>query len=128
MLIALALLILGLGGGDDIWLFPEDFKNRIERVVQDETRQTAILDLYEKMDESIATYKEHIKEFAEDVSKQNKNYENTERDFEKILQSALQKRKSMQIKLLNARMEMVELIEVDEWKKVFSNDSSTKDE
>ena len=41
MLIALTIMLLG-GGGNDLWLFPEDFTDRVETVVTDENTQVNI--------------------------------------------------------------------------------------
>jgi len=74
MLIALTILILGLGGGSsENWLFPEDFADRVETAVVDESRQTKIIELFNIINESINSYNERVKEIAENTSQINRN-------------------------------------------------------
>ena len=43
------------------------------------------------------------------------------------MQNALQKRKSLQTEVLNARMKMVDLIELNEWQQIFSEEKEKND-
>lgn len=119
MLIALTIMLLG-GGGTDIWLFPEDFTDRIEAVIVEENRQTEILDLFEKTTESFTTHNDRVKKMAENVSMLNRNPDATDHDFEQKVQNLLQKRKKLQTEVLNARLKMVDLIDPNEWEQIFS--------
>ena len=127
MLIALTILILGLGGGSsENWLFPEDFTDLVETAVVEENRQTRIIELYENVNESINFYYERVKEIAENTSRINRNPDATEKDFEKVVQSLMQERQKLQNEIIEARFNMVDQLTVDEWKQVFSTDSAIK--
>ena len=127
MLIALTILIFGLGGGSsENWLFPEDFTDLVETGVVEENRQTRIIELYENVNESINSYYERVKEIAENTSRINRNPDATEKDFEKVVQSLMQERKKLQKEIIDARFNIVDQLTVDEWKQVFSTDSAIK--
>ena len=127
MLIALTILILGLGGGSsENWLFPEDFTDLVETAVVEENRQTRIIELYENVNESINSYYERVKEIAENTSQINRNPDATGKDFEKVVQSLMQERQKLQNEIIEARFNMVDQLTVEEWKQVFSTDSAIK--
>ena len=84
MLIALTIVLLG-GGGNDIWLFPEDFTDQVEEVVLEEKRQSEILDLFDKINESVNSQNDGIKDLAEKMSLFNRNPDTTEKEIEEIL-------------------------------------------
>lgn len=121
MLIALAILLLG--GGGDVWLFPEDFTDKVETVIVEEKKQSEIIDLFDKMNESVATHGDRVKEIAEMVSSLNRYPEATEQDFESIIESLLEERKKLQTEVLDARLNMVLQFHQNEWEHVFSADS-----
>jgi hypothetical protein len=107
MLIALAIVLFGLGGDSaGIWLFPEDFADRIEAVIVDENRQSEIIDLFDKISESVISYNDRVKEIAENASMLNRNPDATEHDFEQIVQILLKERKMIQKEVLDARLNM----------------------
>lgn len=127
MLIALTILIFGLGGGSsENWFFPEDFTNLVEPAVFEENRQTRIIELYENINESINSYYESVKMIAENISQINCNPEATEKDFEKVVQSLMQEREKLQKEIIEARFNMVDQFTAEEWKQVFSTDSEIK--
>ena len=127
MLIALTILILGLGGGSsENWLFPEDFTDLVETSVVEENRQTRIIELYENVNESINFYYKRVKEIAENTSRINRNPDATGKDFEKVVQSLMQERQKLQNEIIEARFNMVDQLTVEEWKQVFSTDSAIK--
>ena len=122
MLIALTIMLLG-GGGNDLWLFPEDFTDRVETVVTDESTQTAIIDLVNEMADSHATYNDRVKKIAENASLLNRNYEATEQEFEPVIDSLLQARKTLQTAVLDARFKLTDQFTQDEWQQIFIADS-----
>jgi hypothetical protein len=122
MLIALTILLFS-GGSTDIWLFPEDFTDRVEAIIVEENRQTEILKLFEKMNENFTTHKDRIKEMAGKMSELNRNPETVAGDFEQVLQSLLQERKLLQTNILNARMKMALQLQQNEWGQIFLADS-----
>ena len=126
MLIALTILLFS-GGSTDIWLFPEDFTDRIEAIIVEENRQTEILDLFEKMNESFTTYDDRNKEMAGNISNLNRNPETAAGDFEQVVQSLLQERKLAQTNILNARMKLTLLLQQNEWEQVFSAELPSND-
>jgi hypothetical protein len=127
MLIALTILILGLGGGSsENLLFPEDIIERVEISVVDENRQIRINNLVENINESINSYYERVKEIAENTSLINRNPDATEKDFEKVVQSLVKEREKLQKEIIEARLNMVDQFTVDEWKQVFLTDSVIK--
>ena len=126
MLIALTILLLG-GGSTNIWLFPEDFTDRVEAIIVEENRQTEILDLFEKMTESFTTHKDRIKEIAGKMSELNRNPETAAGDFEQVVQSLLQERKLTQTNILDARVKMALQLQQNEWEQVFSTDLPSND-
>jgi hypothetical protein len=124
MLIALAIVLFGLGGDSaGIWLFPEDFADRIEAVIVDENRQSEIIDLFDKISESVISYNDRVKEIAENASMLNRNPDATERDFEQIVQILLKERKMIQKEVLDARLNMSHKCNQNEWRQVFAVDS-----
>jgi len=122
MLIALTIMLLG-GGGNDLWLFPEDFTDRVETVITEERRQTTIIDLFEKMADSHAIYSDRVKKIAENVSLLNHNYDATEQEFEPVIDSLLQARKTLQTTVLDARFNLTDQFMQDEWQQIFIADS-----
>jgi hypothetical protein len=121
MLIALTILILGLGGGSsENWFFPEDFTDLVETAVVEENRQTRIIGLYENINESINSYYERVKVIAESTSRINRNPDASEKDFEQVVQSLIQEREKLQKEIIEARFNMVDQLTVDEWKQVFN--------
>lgn len=125
MLIALTILLLS-GGSIDIWLFPEDFTDRVEAVIVEENRQTEILDLFEKMTESFTSHNDRIKEMAGNISELNRNPDTAAEDFEQVVQSLFQERKLLQANILDARMKMALQLQQNEWEQVFSADIPSK--
>ena len=126
MLIALTILILGIGGGSsENWLFPEDFTDMVETTLVEEKRQTRIIELFENINESINSYNERVKEIAENTSRINRNPDATEEDFEQIVQSLVQEREKLQKEIIEARFNMVDQFTAEEWKQVLSTDSAT---
>ena len=122
MLIALTILLFG-GGGTDMWLFPEDFTDRVETVVTEENRQTAIIDLFDDIADSYVAYDDRIKKIAEQSSLLNHNYDASEQEFEPAIDSLLQARKTLQTAVLDARLAMADQFSQDEWQQVFAADS-----
>jgi hypothetical protein len=122
MLIALTILLFS-GGSTDIWLFPEDFTDRVEAIIVEENRQTEILELFEKMNESFTIHNDRIKEMAGNISELNRNPNTAAGDFEQDVQSLLQERKLLQTNILNARMKMALQLQQNEWGQIFLTDS-----
>ena len=123
MLIAMTILWLTGGGGADMWLFPEDFTDRIETVVTDESRQTAVIDLYDEIVDHFADHKKRVKEIAGETRLLNGNYDADEDAFEPAIDRLLQTRKELQATVFDARMKMVEKVDQNEWKQLFAADS-----
>jgi hypothetical protein len=125
MLIALTILILGLGGGaSENWLFPEDFTDRVEISIVDEGRQIRINELFNKINESINSYKERVKEISENTSRLNRNPDATEKDFDQIVQSLVQEREKLQKEIIEARFNMIDQFTAEEWEQVLSTNSA----
>jgi len=124
MLIALTIMLLG-GGGTDIWLFPEDFSDRVEAIIVEESRQSEIINLFDKISESVTTHNDRVKEMAVNVSILNRNPDATDHDFEQMFQTLLQERKTLQTGVLDARIEMALKFRQNEWEQVFSTDKVT---
>jgi len=119
MLIALTILLLG-GGGSDVWLFPEDFTDKVEMVVVEEKRQAEILDLFDKITQSVTTYNDRIQKLADQASQLNRNPEAGSQDFESMIENLLQERKKLQTEVLEVRLKMVLKFEQSQWEKVFA--------
>jgi len=122
MLIALTIMLLS-GGGNNIWLFPEDFSDRVEAVIVEENRQSEIINLFDEISESVTTHNDRVKEMADNVSMLNRNPDATDRDFEQMFQTLLQERKALQTGVLDARIEMALKFRQNEWEQIFSTDS-----
>ena len=95
----------------------------METVIVEEKKQSEIIDLFDKMNESVATHGDRVKEIAEMVSILNRYPEATEQDFESIIESLLEERKKLQTEVLDARLNMVLQFHQNEWEDVFSADS-----
>ena len=119
MLIALTILLLG-GGGSDVWLFPEDFTGKVEMVVVEEKRQAEILDLVDKITQSVTTYNDRIQKLADQASQLNRNPEAGSGDFESLIENLLQERKKLQTEVLEVRLKMMLQFEHRQWEKVFA--------
>ena len=122
MLIALTIMLLG-GGGSDLWLFPEDFTDRVETVITDEGRQTAIIDLFDEITDSYVAYNDRIKKTADNAALLNRNYDATKQEFEPVIDSLLQERRKLQTEVLDARVKMADRFQEDEWQQIFAVDS-----
>ena len=123
MLIAMTILWLTGGGAADMWLFPADFTDRVETVVTDESRQTAVIDLYDEIVDHFADHKKRVKEIAGETRLLNGNYDADESSFEPVIDRLLQTRKEFQAAVFNARMKMIEQVDQNEWQQMFAADS-----
>ena len=124
MLIALTIMLLG-GGGYEFWLFPEDFSDRVEVVVTEETRRTEIIDLVDQINERAALYNDHVKEISEESAELNRDSNATADDFESIIERLHKERKQMQSELLDVRLQMAGKFIEQEWTRAFADDSSS---
>jgi len=123
MLIALTILWLTGGAAGNMWLFPVDFSDRVETVVSDDARQTAVSDLFDEIVDHYADYNKRVKEIAEEARSLNADYDADETAFEPVIESLLNKRKELQTAVLDARMKMVGQVDEKEWQLLFAADS-----
>jgi hypothetical protein len=119
MLIALAIMLLG-GGGSDVWLLPSNFDKQIKNVVVDENRQADIIEDVEKINDSIASYVDEVKQTAKNISSLNKDHAAGEQEFEAVINELLEKRKTVQIQVVEARLHMAAQLQSDEWEQLFN--------
>ena len=117
-------MLLG-GGGYEFWLFPEDFSDRVEVVVTEETRRTEIIDLVDQINERAALYNDHVKEISEESAELNRDSNATADDFESILERLHKERNEMQSEILDVRLEMAGKFDEQEWTRAFADDSSS---
>ena len=127
MLIALAILLFS-GGSKDIWLFPENFSDQVEEIVLEERRQSEILDLIKKIDESVNSHNDSMNEQADIISLLNKNPETTDIQLEEVVKNLIGKRKDVQEEILEARLKMTTLLSSEEWGKIYDVDTDAADE
>ena len=101
-----------------------NIKDIIEEITE-ESRQTQIVELFDEINERINSYNERVKEIAQKSSQINRNPDATEKDFEQVVQSLVQEREKLQKEIMQKRFDMVDQFTADEWKQVFSSDSTT---
>ena len=127
MLIALALMLLG-GGNSESWLLPQDFNDRIEEVVLEKSRRSDILDQAEIINDNITSYVKEIQKTAKDIALLNQNHKVTEQDVEDVVQSILKKRRAMQEKVLDARINLANQLQPQEWEQIFASNNEKRDQ
>ncbi len=126
LIAALTILLLG-GGSDNLWLFPGKFKDQVEEVVSQETRQSTIFAIYDGIKKNTESYNIEISKMAEEISLLNRKPDASETDLEQSIQELLQKRKAMQQQIIDARLQLVTHFHREEWEKVFAQEYEQKD-
>ena len=127
MLIALTILLLG-GGNSESWLLPKDFNDRIEEIVLEKSRQSDILDQAEIINETITSYVKEMQKTAKDIAILNQNHTVTEQDVEDVIQKIMNKRRAHQEKVLDARMNLANQLQPQEWEQVFASNNEKHDQ
>ena len=127
MLIALTLLLLG-GGNSESWLLPKDFNDRIEEIVLEKSRQSDILDQAEIINDNSTSYVKEMQKTAKEIALLNQNHKVTEQDFEDVVQNILKKRRANQEKVLDARMNLANQLQPQEWEQVFASNNEKRDQ
>ena len=127
MLIALIILLLG-GGNSESWLLPKDFNDRIEEIVLEKSRQSDILDQAEIINETITSYVKEMQKTAKDIAILNQNHTVTEQDVEDVIQKIMNKRRAHQEKVLDARMNLANQLQPQEWEQIFASNNEKRDQ
>lgn len=120
MLIALA--ILYLTGGSGFWLFPQNFNDRVEEIVMDETRRETIIDLHETIAADAAAYNKEIKVTAEKILGMSREHSVTAKDLQIVVDHLMNERRAAQNKIIDNRLDIAWQLESEEWAEIFKTD------
>ena len=119
MLITLSILLFGGGGSEGMWLFPQNFSQKVEVVVVEENKRDEILALFDEINKSINNYDDRAREIVKILHQAVRRYNATDMELNELSQKLLQERKMVQTQIFDARFKMAEKLTDQEWKDIF---------
>lgn len=122
MLIALIVATFILtGGGVESLALPEDFQEKIETAVTDESRREEILDIIDEAAERMTENIDEIKNSIQKGRQLNLDYSATEDDFKPIVTEFIKEQKKVQKEVVELHFQLREKINQEEWIIIFGN-------
>ncbi len=112
----LSILVFGGGG----YSFEKAYKSFVEDAVSDKSRQEQIIDVSKEADAALEQYAIEVKKvWAQDIKNIFKDFDATQDDYRMIIERADQSRMALQKSILDARMQVKDLMTEDEWNAMY---------
>jgi hypothetical protein len=122
MIIALAAIFALLFGGGSLEFYLTNLKGPVKEYVQDEDRQSAVLDASKELGKELTALQKDAKDQFQDYTDLHADYTSTAADFDAVTDKMVASQLQLSEKVLDARDEIKKNMTAEEWAAIFKTD------